>query len=149
MVVRRSPHSASAGCPSVGAAAAIATLIAYIVVSAQQTPRYVERVDVARIIIDARVLDDGGSPITGLTADDFKVTIDGKVARIETATWVGGRDVDVESTPLDAAQFREAAPAGPGRLIVFLFQKELREVAFSRLDADAPEEPSGSRHADG
>jgi VWFA-related protein len=136
VVVRRSPHSASACCPSVGAAAAIATLIAYIVVSAQQTPRYVERVDVARIIIDARVLDDGGSPITGLTADDFKVTIDGKVARIETATWVGGRDVDVETTPLDAAQFSEAAPAGPGRLIVFLFQKDFersRLVGLMRM----------------
>ena len=80
MVVRRPPHSARAGCSSVGAAAAVATLIAHIVVSAQQTPRYVERVDVARVIVDARVLDDGGSPITGLTAEDFKVTIDGSSA---------------------------------------------------------------------
>jgi hypothetical protein len=49
---------------------------------------------------------------------------------------VGGRDVDVESTSLDAAQVREAAPAGPGRLIVFLFQKDFersRLVGLMRM----------------
>ena len=82
--------------------------------------------DVVRILLDARVLDDRGNPLPDLTAGDFKVTIDGKAARVESATWVGARDADLaagrlEATPLPAAQ----APIGPGRLIVFLFQKDL------------------------
>jgi VWFA-related protein len=103
---------------------------------AQQPPRFGERVEVARIIIDARVLDDRGNPIRGLAPDDFKVSIDGKPARVETATWVGGSDlVDAEpsrSTPSAGAD----APAGAGRLIVFLFQKDLepsRIVGLMRM----------------
>ena len=112
------------------AAAAIATLIAGAGIRAQQAPRFVERVDVARVIVDARVLDDRGSPVMGLTADDFKVTIDGKTARVETATWVG-RDTGVDIARLDSTPVLEpGAPAGPGRLIVYLFQKD---VEASRL----------------
>ena len=113
------------------ATAAIATLIAGARIGAQQQPRFVESVDVARVIVDARVLDDRGNPVTGLTADDFKVNIDGKTARVETATWVGGRDTDLDSAPLGSTLFLEAgASAGPRRLIVFLFQKD---VEASRL----------------
>lgn len=36
-------------------------------------------------MIDVRVLDDRRSPITDLTADDFRVKIDGKPARVESA----------------------------------------------------------------
>jgi len=74
--------------------AAVAASIAG--VGAQQPPRFGERVEVARLIVDARVLDDRGNPIAGLTADDFKVSIDGKAARVETATWVGGHDTVVD-----------------------------------------------------
>ncbi|MDP9324608.1 MAG: hypothetical protein M3P13_13310, partial [Acidobacteriota bacterium] len=80
---------------SLVASAAIATLIAGPGTRAQQPPRFGERVDVARIIIDARVLDDAGNPVPGLMADDFKVKIDGRIVRVETATWVGGRDTDL------------------------------------------------------
>ena len=76
---------------SLVATATIVTLIAGARIGARQVPRFGERVDVARIIVDARVLDDRGNPIPGLTADDFKVSIDGKTARVETATWVGER----------------------------------------------------------
>src|SRR6476660_3716075 len=60
---------------SLVASAAIATLIAGPGIGAQQPPRFGERVDVARIIIDARVLDDAGNPVPGLTPEDFKVKI--------------------------------------------------------------------------
>jgi VWFA-related protein len=119
------------------AAAALAALIAIPGVGAQQPPRFGERVDVARIIVDARVLDDRGNAVPGLTADDFKIRIDGKPARVETATWVGGTDPDLdaallESTPLQGA----GAPIGTGRLVVFLFQKDLepsRIVGLMRM----------------
>ena len=121
-----SPISDGASPSSLVVIAAIATLIAGSGIRAQQTPRFGERVDVARIIIDARVLDDRGDPVPGLTADDFKVSIDGKTARVETATWVGDRAGDLDTAPLESTPFRDAgAPTIPGRLIVFLFQKDL------------------------
>src|SRR5262249_13575642 len=119
-------------------AAAIVPLIAGSGIGAQQTPRYSERVDVARVVIDARVVDDRGDPVLGLNADDFAVSIDGKGARVETATWVGQRDSDsgrspvLEGTPLGGT----GALTGPGRLIGFLFQKDLepsRIVGLMRM----------------
>ena len=108
------------------ATVAIGALIAGPGIGAQQKPRFSERVDVARMIVDARVLDDRGNPVLGLTADDFKVSIDGKTARVETATWVGRGDRDLDAAPLDWTPLSgTGAPTGPGRLIVFLFQKDL------------------------
>jgi VWFA-related protein len=106
------------------ATTAIATLIAGYGIGAQQTPRFRERVDVGRIVVDARVLDDRGNPVLGLTADDFKVRIDGKSARVETATWIGERDSELERAPL----LSMPSPGDErqlGRLLVFLFQKDL------------------------
>jgi VWFA-related protein len=119
------------------AAAAVATLIAGSWVGAQQAPRFGERVDVVRIIIDARVLDDRGNPVPDLTVNDFNVRIDGKDARIETATWIGARVTDVDAAPVGAPPLSEAGtPIGPGRLVVFLFQKDLepsRIVGLMRM----------------
>ena len=112
---------------SFAATAAIAILLAGAAIGAQEQapPRFGERVEVGRIIVDARVLDDRGSPVPGLTADDFKVSIDGKTARVETATWVGGRDTGLGIAPLESTPYRDTGPpTGPGRLIVFLFQKD-------------------------
>ena len=117
--------------------AAIAILIAGGGLGGQQPPRFGERVEVARIIVDARVLDDRGNPVPGLAADDFKVRIDGKTARVETATWVGERDAGLDAAP--PAQASPKGPDGPipqGRLIVFLFQKDLepsRIVGLMRM----------------
>ena len=123
--------------PFVAAAAAV-TVLAGAGAAAQQPPRFGERVDVVRILLDARVLDDRGNPIPDLTSSDFKVTIDGKAAPVESATWVGTRDTH-------AAAGRPGAPPPPpasqvsnlpGRLIVFLFQKDLepsRIVGLMRM----------------
>src|SRR5262245_9077160 len=112
------------------AAVAIATAIAVAGIAAQQqTPRFAERVDVARIVLDVRVLTDRGDSITGLTADDFSVTIDGKTAVVETATWVGGNSA-ADGVP-DVAPAAPTPAAGAvaanaqGRLVVFLVQKDL------------------------
>ena len=120
------------------AAAAAVTMLAASGAGAQQPPRFGERVDVVRILLDVRVLDDRGNPIPDLTSSDFKVTIDGKAAPVESATWVGTRDTH-------AAAGRPGAPPPPpasqvsnlpGRLIVFLFQKDLepsRIVGLMRM----------------
>jgi VWFA-related protein len=90
-----------------------------------QQPRFAERVDVSRVIVDVRVVDNRGGPIVDLVVEDFAVRIDGKAARVESARWVGG------SEPQAVAKARVASPASippdppsPGRLILFLIQKD-------------------------
>jgi hypothetical protein len=113
-------------------------------VGAQQTRRFGERVDVARVIVDARVLDDRGNPVLGLTADDFKVRIDGKAARVETATWIGEHDPEIDrelmpSTPSSGGgrplvRLKPDTTSQPvGRLVVFLFQKDLEAARIVGL----------------
>jgi VWFA-related protein len=104
---------------------------------AQQPPRFRERVDVTRVVIDARVVDDRGAPVLGLTADDFAVRIDGKPCRLETATWIGEADASAPAAamPAGGSVSPEEAPQ-PGRLVVFLFQKDLepsRIVGLMRM----------------
>ena len=116
------------------AAAVFATLITGPWIEAQQPPRFGERVDVARIIVDARILDDRGNPVPGLTADDFRMKIDGKLARVETATWVGGAGTGPDAAPPESTPLQDAgAPVATGRLIVFLFQKDLEPLRIVGL----------------
>jgi VWFA-related protein len=104
-------------CPFVLAAILVAPA------AAQQTPQFRDRVDVARIVVDARALDSQGHPIPGLTADDFIVRIRNRPARVESATWVGAGSGTVEPIPGNASASDGTIPQG--RLIVFLFQKDL------------------------
>jgi len=90
-----------------------------------QRPRFTERVDVGRVLIDARVTNGRGEPIRGLEPADFRVRIDGDDARVESASWVEGGAVDREGAPLPSTGLRGAIETPrPGRLIVFLFQKD-------------------------
>jgi VWFA-related protein len=91
---------------------------------AQQERPFVERVDVARVLIDVRVVDDRSQPVPGLEPADFEVRIDGKPARVETVEWAGS--ADRTAGPLAstaAAGFLDAGPAG--RLVVFLVQRNM------------------------
>jgi VWFA-related protein len=91
--------------------------------AAQQ--RIEERVTVSRVLVDARVIDGRGQPITNLSTQDFSVDLDGRRARVDWSQWIG---VVPPSPPSDAAS-PPAQPGGQvpqtGRLIVFLFQKDL------------------------
>jgi VWFA-related protein len=104
------------------AAVALSGAVAAGVQEAQQ-PRFAERVDVSRVVVDVRVFDSRRRPIMDLTASDFRVTIDGKPAAVESAQWVGGAISG--DTPLAARPTEADSPAAPGRLIVFLFQKSM------------------------
>ncbi len=89
-------------------------------------PRFAESVDVERLLLDVRVIGDGGRAVRDLTAADFEVEVGGREARVESASWVDGA-----ASRLDAETRQRLARAGfplpvPGRSIVFLFQKDLR-----------------------
>jgi VWFA-related protein len=117
-----------------------ALLIAWLAVGLPQQqpqiPRHTERVDVSRVLIDARAVDAWGQPIRGLGPSDFRVKIDGKPARVESAFWVGG-DEGGTDMPSGSPQPPDAVPEeARGRLIVFLFQKDLeasRIVGLMRM----------------
>jgi VWFA-related protein len=93
---------------------------------AKQPPPVVERVEVSRIIVDARVIDDAGSAVGGLSAADFHVLIGGRPALVQMAVWTGDStaNADVgEPRPLSRAGSTETDD--PGQLVVLLFQKSL------------------------
>lgn len=116
------------------------TLAMVALLAAQQKPdRYTERVEVARVLIDARVLDDRGAPIRNLHVEDFSVEIGGKAARLESVEWVSGAPA-ADVSPLESAAFDVASERHQGRLIVFVFQKSLergRIVGFMRMLIEA------------
>jgi VWFA-related protein len=120
-----------------GFAALIGALVIASITHAQQTPRFRERVDVTRVVIDVRVIDDRGDPVVGLIASDFQVEIDGRRSRVESATWIGGSDTGaggaIPGVPIAPDDIQTL---GPGRLVVFLFQKDLepsRIVGLMRM----------------
>ena len=92
-----------------------------------QPPQRAERVDVTRVLIDARVVDGGGQPVLGLEPADFEVKIGGHPVRVESALWIGGEGPargSVPSTPLAGV----LVPEVRGRLIVLVVQKSLESV---------------------
>lgn len=89
----------------------------------QQTPRYAERVDVSRILIDARVVDGKGTPLTGLGLEDFAVRIGGRPARLESVEWVLGTDATDDPVTLRSNSIGGVLEPPPARLTIFLLQK--------------------------
>lgn len=107
--------------------------------AAGQQPPIVERVDVTRVIIDVRVVDDDGQPILGLEPEDFEVRIDDEPVRVESAQWFGsdGGTADPAGEPIPSTEVAGfLAPENPGQLIVFVVQKSLvhsRALGLLRL----------------
>ncbi len=97
-----------------------------------QIPVVVERVEVARVLIDVRVVDDHGRAIRGLQREDFDVEIGGTHAEVESVQWIG-EHAPVAARATAAADNGLAAASAPGaidvtppgRLIVFVVQKSL------------------------
>jgi VWFA-related protein len=98
--------------------------------AAQDPPRYTEKVDVARILLDVRAYDPRGRPLLGLEPANFEVKIDGRRARVESVEHITG-DAVVSSSPTTTP----LPHAGDGRLLVFLFQKSLERSRIPGLMA--------------
>ncbi len=94
---------------------------------ALQQPQLQEQITVERVIVDARVTDSLGNPITGLKPSDFRVRIDGKPAKVEAADWIADteaqREID-ESTEETTPAPTTHPPPPPGRLLVFFYQTD-------------------------
>jgi VWFA-related protein len=86
-----------------------------------------EQARVERVILDAYVTDSRGDALRDLRAGDFRVSVDGSEAAVETAEWMSAESA--EGPP----SFSEGAPGSqapaiqfaPGRLLIFFFQTDL------------------------
>lgn len=103
---------------------------AFLLLTAQQ---YQEKITVERILIDARVTDSYGNPITGLTPANFRVRIDGKPAKVEAVDWIPETAVARELADIDRppAEVNTSlnVPAPRGRLFIFFFQTDFARNA--------------------
>ena len=89
--------------------AAIAATIVTIALAAAPQDRPAFRAAVDIIEVDVRVVDGTGAPISGLTADKFDVSIDGKKRRVVSAELVKyGRPASTAGAAAESSQ-----PAGP------------------------------------
>jgi VWFA-related protein len=102
--------------------------LAVLLIAPSAQPQVQEHITVERIIVDARVTDDRGNPITGLTAADFRVRIDGKPARVESAEWIPETAAARELAAIDSAiadvNTTLDQPAPHGRLLIFFYQTD-------------------------
>jgi VWFA-related protein len=113
-----------------------ALMLTAVLTYGQEKPaqRYTEQVDVERVLVDVRVLDNDGRAVVGLGADDFSVKIGGKPVAIESAMWVGGAQSDGGSVKPETVEHAAAVDDGlSGRLIIFLFQKDLEPSRLTGL----------------
>lgn len=84
-----------------------------------------EEITVARILIDVRVTNAAGDPITGLNASDFTVTIGNKKTEVLSATWIDETSLpDLDAADPLAKQSEDTPPAPQGRLFVYYLQSD-------------------------
>src|SRR5688500_3240641 len=92
--------------------------------------QYGESISVVRILVDVRVTEFRGNPISDLTPEDYEVKIGGKRAQVESVEWVD--DVATGFSPSDGdARLKPGAtpPVPQGRLIVVFVQTDFARNA--------------------
>jgi VWFA-related protein len=105
-------------------------VIAAALVAAADEPRADEEfgsvVEVTRIVTEVRVVDRDGYPVPGLGPDDFRVTVSGRPAEVESASWVPSfAEVAAHDTAAGAPDELAAdSTASEGRLIVLVVQHD-------------------------
>src|SRR4051812_25965401 len=106
--------------------------ICYLLSGAPVSAQLTEKISVERVIVDARVTDDHGEPITDLTASDFVVRIDGKLVKVESAEWIpetaaarGLASIGTQEENPNADQ----QPAPAGRLLIFFIETDFARNA--------------------
>jgi VWFA-related protein len=102
---------------------------------------YHEEARADRVVLDAHVTDDHGEVLLGLTASDFRVTVDGRPVPLESVDWVSAETPEVSpSLPTDEVFAAPAAPpegtlqeAAPGRMLIFFFQTDYNTTRLTGL----------------
>jgi VWFA-related protein len=89
-----------------------------------------EQVEVERVLVEVRVVDDGGQPIRGLGPEHFRVRLGPHDVTVESAYWVTGALPPLSEAAEEAGV---PPPAPPGRLVVFFFQKDLERSRIGGL----------------
>ncbi|HUL80093.1 MAG TPA: VWA domain-containing protein [Vicinamibacteria bacterium] len=100
-------------------AAALAALAA--AAGAQDLPHRLPRVETSRVVLEVRVTDPAGHPLPALTAADFRLEVDGRSAPVESAVWVAEAP---SAARVPSPVGSPSTATSPGRLVVFLFQKD-------------------------
>jgi len=99
-------------------------------------------VDVSRVLTEVRVVDRSGEPVEGLTAADFRVTIDGRRVEVESALWVSTSG-DVPAAPVLTPGVTTSGPTieqpPEPRLIVIVFQTDISLYRIKGVVRMAPE----------
>ena len=90
-----------------------------------QDIRTQEEIVVERLLIDARVTDYSGNPVTDLDAADFDIRVGGRRATIESVEWIPETVAAREIARLDDPEtVEETALDPPGRLFVYFIQTD-------------------------
>jgi VWFA-related protein len=98
------------------------TLLSSLAISAAaglQQPTFRSGIDL--VPVDVSVIDREGRPVSGLSAGDFTLTVDGKPRPIVTASYVSAQRLS--DTPPDRATFSTNAGQRPGRLIALVIDE--------------------------
>jgi VWFA-related protein len=113
---------------------------------AQSSGAVREEVRVERVVVPGRVIDRFANPISGLSAGDFRVTVDGKEISIDAVDWIsgeatpaaglGGTKVGAEESRAIAENAGPPAGASGPRTLIMLFQWEIagqKDTGFLRM----------------
>jgi VWFA-related protein len=95
---------------------------------------YREEARVERVVVDAYVTDRRANVMTGLTAADFLVKVDGHPVPLESVEWIPADTPEVNPSALGpGASATDLPDAAPGRLIVLFFQTDFAPVRMIGL----------------
>jgi VWFA-related protein len=97
-------------------------------------------VQVSRVVVDARVIDNRGEVIPDLGAADFEALVDGNPAEVESAEWLPAGQSEFSNAEPGTGSAIAPVAAPPGRLIVLFFQSnftESRLTGFVRMAHNA------------
>ena len=116
--------------------ALLAMLTPHSPVSAQPAPGTRFRTAVDLVTVDVTVIDGEGKPVSGLTAEDFDVRVDGSARRIVTSQFMaaGSREESVSSS---AAGDLQIDPGPTGRRFVFAIDRASMPFGHGRQVLDA------------
>jgi VWFA-related protein len=105
---------------------------------AQQQPRATFRSGVTLVTVDVTVLDSDGHAVTGLSADDFQIRLDGKLQPVRTLSYItwpgpaeGGAAARVAATTVAGRPVITNTPRGDGPGVLVL---AIDDMSFAAVD---------------